>query len=213
MNHAFEQLVSFCPIEQRYVASCYPLPDRPGFDACLNWRRTFSEYVRQNLESVTTSVGELAEPFPHLSRLALQGMFNSVSIQAYFEGLNFPEMANGVSYHNPNLYLFAAATVRHHAPPAILAPVLDHIAGCSVKPAILSSSRVIDYVGDQPQLINRDFLQHDTAVTDYVLVHGFATNGAHQAIRYLQPNEFDRFRHWFVARQQSKTNPFRRTDF
>lgn len=200
-------MINFSPIEQRYVASCYPLPDRPGIASCLDWRKTFTHYAR-NLQEVAVAIAQLAEPFPHLARLALEGVFNRQSIQSYFEGLEFPEKGEGLKAHNPNLYLFAISTMRAKLPEEILRSVLAHVDGCSVKPACLSRKSVMGYDGEKTdQPIDVAFLSHDPPISDCVLVHGCSQNG-HQAIRYITPAEYQRFQAWFHARQQSKLNPF-----
>jgi hypothetical protein len=200
---------TFLPIEQRYVASCYPLPDRPGIEACLDWRGHFAQAANQNQKQLVVSVAQLVEPFPHLARLILAGAFKKMSIQEYFEGLRFPEQASGFSYHNPNLYLFATSTARRKPPNHVLRPVLDHINGCSVKPARISTSTVANYLNESVNPIDLSFLNHDPNPSDYVLVHGFNHSGHHQAIRYITPKEYQHYQSWFTARQRSRHNPFR----
>lgn len=201
--------LEFSPIEQRYVASCYPLPDRPGIAACLDWRVTFTQYALQ-LQRTSVAITQLIEPFPHLAQLALKGQFTKSPIQAYFEGLEFPETANGIDCHNPNLYLFAGKIARHNQQNHVLAAVLDHVSGCSVKPVYLPDTTMTDFAGTRQVALNTQFLQLDSDPTKFALVHGFDQQNRHQVIRYITPIEYHRFKDWFLARQRSPHNPFQK---
>lgn len=204
--------LQFSPIEQRYVASCYPLPDRDGFAACMDWRTTFSQLADQQ-QNAAVEIAQLAEPFPHLTRLALSNVFGAISIQEYFEGLDFPETTSGLVYHNPGLYLFAKSIARksnnHPAMRAALLSALDHVSGCSVKPALYSDGIVMDYSGVwKKENISVDFLKHDKTTDNYLLVHGKTHSGAHIGIRRIDKETFDIFSQWFLKRAESRENPF-----
>lgn len=211
MQKEADQL-NFSPIEQRYVASCYPLPDREGYAACMDWRSAFAAMAEKHHDA-TVELSQLAEPFPHLTRLALTRMFRSISIQDYFEGLDFPETSRGLVYHNPGLYLFAKRVARtsnkNPAMRSALLSVLDHVSGCSVKPALLSEGLVMDYSGVwKKEALLVDFLKHDAAANDYLLVHGKTHTGAHIGIRMIDTETFEAFTRWFHQRAYSKENPF-----
>jgi hypothetical protein len=162
--------------EQRYVASCYPLPDRDGIEECLYWKGVFADFVAKRQEQAWVAISKLSRPFPHLARLGVQGYFEKVPIQNYFEGLS-------EGSHNLNLYLFGVNLGRKiksmpvETRRQVLLPVLDHVNGCAAKPANLETNQVWTYksvesarfdeelidTGSRPSLGDRSWLKRGQA--------------------------------------------------
>ncbi|MCX8008634.1 MAG: hypothetical protein N3A54_02925 [Patescibacteria group bacterium] len=213
-HEQYEGSVRFSPIKLRYVASCYPFLDRIGVQAC----QVKSSWIRENLLrdpsfSCEFSHEDIAEPYPHLARLLQSGVFQHISPQQYFEGLEFPFRENTIVFHNPGLYLFAKSSLRKGLPGEVFQSIFDHIEGCSVKPARCidrTTAIVTAYSGDIEAMIDLSLLSCDSPTSRFILVHGFSSDSVHCGIRYVTKDEYERFCEWFKERQLSKENPFRR---
>lgn len=202
----FHDVLTLSPIEIRYVASCHPFSDRPGIEACRSMSGCLRSYVVSSPQaSLTVSLADIAEPYPHLTRLARSGLFQKISPQAYFEGVSFPSAESSLVFHNPGLYLFAKRAIRQRLPPEVLRSIVDHIDGCSVKPAYRDEhSRWIQTTYGSTRLIAVDlsFLTHDDHSTPFLLTHGYAADGNHCAIRYISEEEYNMFHAWFMERER-----------
>lgn len=187
------------PLEQRYLSTCYPLPDRPFYDEVSKWK----EFLRWNsIEDKDLELSdELLRVFPHIGRLYMNGLFNRRSIQSYFEGIDLDS-------HNMRMYLFAKRAARN-IPPDILSSILSHVKTCSVKPADMSTSTIWSYDGVYHGEIDLSYFNL-TLGGFYVFVHGANGSDIDIAIRQITKEEFDLLRNWYEERQKSKENPFLR---
>jgi hypothetical protein len=197
-------------LDQSYIATCYPLPNREGLDQCIDWKTKLKHSVLA-ASSINLSADDLRAPFPHLYRLLQEGYFDSTTIQDYFEGTNSGS-------HNQNLYLFAKAVYRRlkRAPEPvieeILFPVLNHINGCAVKPAnlddhtIWSFGKIITTTD-----INQNYFGNHPAQR-FALVHGIE-NGQHIIIRSISEDEFSAYSSWYTSHFKSNGNPFSELNF
>lgn len=186
------------PIEQRYIATCYPLPDRPFLDEANEWKERLKESSLKN-EDIEVAANDISRAFPHIGMLYRRGFFDERSIRSYFE-------ATDQESHNMRMYLFAKSVARKHPPEHILLGVLDHVEHCSVKVADLDSSTLWSYGGPYQCTLDTDYFNLSPN-SNWVLVHGKNKNGV-IVIRDILEDEFERFRRWFEERQSSSRNPF-----
>jgi hypothetical protein len=193
---------------QEYIATCYPLPDRPGLEDCEVWKGKLIKSF-QTGEEVEIRIPDILLAFPHLAGLAAKGFFETTSVSQYFERLE----EEGA--HDKNLYLFAKRVYRNLKPFAekqarkIMLSVLDHANGCAVKPADLALGTVWNFGGTINQEIDQDYFG-DKIGERYILVHGQSRVGP-VAIRSLMEEEFQRYVSWFEKIQKSKDNPFNKS--
>ncbi|MEM7816694.1 MAG: hypothetical protein QXZ20_02145, partial [Candidatus Aenigmatarchaeota archaeon] len=132
--------VTLNPIEQRYIATCYPLKDRPYYEDALRLRETFRYYAIKN-ETIEIDVNNIALAFPHLARLITEGFFKERTIQSYFEGIDDKS-------HNMRNYLFAKARMRDKLPEHVLFDILHHVECCSVRPCYVKDNLILSYGGE-----------------------------------------------------------------
>ena len=185
------------PIEQRYIATCYPLPDRPGIEYVEEWKERMRQSSLEG-KAVEIPVDRICAPFPHVGSLCEKGFFETTGVQEYFEGL-------GEGSHNMRMYQFAKRVARNRLPDEILKGVLEHVDGCSVKPARMSDSTVWSFSGPRKARIDRDYFGHQEC--EYGLLHG-KNRGMLVLIRGITQEEFEKYRSWFEDRAKSKTSPF-----
>lgn len=203
-----ERSVVLSPLEQRYVASCYPLPDRPGLDSCNLWKARLRQSAGDG-GMVEIKAREIGMAFPHLAMLIMQGKFQGIeTVQGYFESLK----EGGLS-HNLNLYKFAksvgraAKSMEKEEYAERLVPVMDHVNGCAVKPADLSGNKVWTFGGFEESGIDSHYFGNDKFCR-YALVHGVNEEGLPVAVRPIDASLFAVYRNWYEGRWKSKDNPF-----
>jgi hypothetical protein len=196
MKKSSSEKIILTSIEQRYISTCYPLPDRPFLDKAYYWKGILRKNVKNN-QNLELSFNDLGLAFPHIGLLYLQGFFEKRSIQSYFEGLDKKS-------HNMRMYLFAKKIYRKNFPEIL--DVLSHIEYCSVKPADLNSEKIYSYGMVYEYPIDTKYFDINFK-NDFVLIHGKSENGL-IAIRDITKEEFERFADWFRERQKSKDNPF-----
>lgn len=194
------------PIEQRYIASCYPLKDRAYYEEALKMRNIFRELANKN-EKIEIDLSTIALAFPHLSRLYIEGFFNNRTIQSYFEGIDDKS-------HNMRNYLFAKARMREalkikEYPWEIMKYVLEHVEYCSVKPCYVEENLIISYCGELKDEIDKNYFSlADDQESCFAFVHGRSEKGS-ILIRYVTKDEFENLLEWFEKRYESKENPFK----
>lgn len=190
------------PIEQRYLASCYPLKDRSWYDEALRWREIFRNYAKSN-SNVEIEVISIAKAFPHFARLCIEGFFIDRTVQNYFEGTDEKS-------HNMRNYLFAKSRKREKLPKEILEEMLEHVEYCSVRPVSLRDRIVFSYGGPREEEIDTEYFGIDLVhESDFAFVHGRSNKGS-ILIRGVSEEEFKNLVKWFEERQKSKDNPFRK---
>lgn len=189
-------------VEQRYIATCYPLKDRPYYEEALKWRERFREYAKMN-KTIEIDANEIKLAFPHLARLIIEGFFENRTIQSYFEGVDEKS-------HNMRNYLFAKSRMREKLPQEILSDILLHVEYCSVRPCDLRNNLVISYSGEREENIDKYYFDGDSLLdANFAFLHGKSENGS-VVIREVTKEEFDILAKWFKERQKSRENPFRR---
>jgi hypothetical protein len=194
------------PLEQEYIATCYPLPDRPGLDSCAAWKGKLTESAKTG-EKIELLVPEISLAFPHLASLAIKGYFEKNSVQQYFEGL----LQEGA--HDTNLYLFAKRVAKNlkgsDDPNAqkVLASVLDHANGCSVKPVDLEKGKMWTFAEVVDASVDQKYFGVNIGQR-FVLAHGISEIGP-VAIRELTVDEFKIYTSWFEKLHKSPRNPFK----
>ena len=194
------------PLEQEYIASCYPLPDRPGIEDCNRWKEELKVTISQG-KQIDLFVSDIKSAFPHLAGLGNKGYFTEISVQEYFEGLDKD------GSHNKNLYLFArnlTKALKKSPDPdkarEILSAVLDHVDGCSVRAGDLTSGKVWSFRGINQEEVDQEYF--NTRIGQrFVLMHGVSSIGP-IAIREISPLEFESYTKWFEKIQKSPRNPF-----
>ena len=196
MKRSLSEKIILTPIEQRYISTCYPLPDRPFLDKVEYWKRILREGSK-NDKNLEISLNDLGLAFPHIGMLYIQGFFDERSIQSYFEGIDEKS-------HNMRMYLFAKKIYRKKFPQTL--NVLSHIEYCSVKPAELETEKIYSYGMIYNYPVDTEYFGMRFK-NNFVLVHGRSENGL-IAIRDITEEEFERFTKWFEERQKSKDNPF-----
>jgi len=196
MKNSFSEKIILTPIEQRYISTCYPLPDRPFLDKVEYWKRILREAAKNN-KNLEVSLHDFSLAFPHIASLYLKGFFNERSIQSYFEGIDEKS-------HNMRMYLFAKKMYRNNFPKIF--DVLLHIEYCSVKPADLETEKIYSYGMVYNYPIDVDYFGFYPE-NNLILLHGKSERGL-IAIRELTKKEFKIFVSWFEERQKSKDNPF-----
>jgi len=199
--------IRLTPVEQRYIASCSPLPDRIFYDEAIKWKEIMRKSAIDD-KLMEVPVIELTKPFPNITRLYFQGLFKNRSVQSYFEGIDSQA-------HNLRMYSFAKKIERNGFLQNMVPDVLAHVELCSVKVADLVESRVWSYTGiyrggDNNFLIDTDYLKVHP-ITDYVFVHGKSEKGL-IAVRSAKEHEVEIMKEWFERRQRSSKNPFFRHD-
>jgi hypothetical protein len=197
MKKFLREKIILTPIEQRYISTCYPLPDRPCLDKVEYWKRILRESAK-NDKNLEISFNDFGLAFPHIGILYLQGFFDERSIQSYFEGIDEKS-------HNMRMYLFAKKMDRKRSPQIL--NVLLHIEYCSVKPADLENQKIHSYGMNYDYPIDTGYFSDMQLKNNFVLVHGKSKKGL-IAIREITKEEFEIFSNWFEERQKSKENPF-----
>jgi hypothetical protein len=192
-------------LEQEYIATCYPLPDRPGLESCAIWKEKLAKVVPAKKE-VDLSVPEIALAFPYITGLARRGYFESTTVQEYFEGLSDDVM------HDRDLYIFARNVSNnlkgkdHPQITKVIESVLDCANGCSVKPVDLTKGKMWTFGGITDVNVDQDYFGSKIGER-LVLVHGISDVGP-IAIRELTQDEFDKYTKWFDKTQKRSDNPF-----
>jgi len=198
MDYKTGSVIVLTPIEQRYISTCYPLPDRPFYNEALFWKNKLRESSVKD-EDIEVPFEDIGKAFPHICRLYKEGFFDERSIQSYFEGVDDKS-------HNMRMYLFAKRVARGKRPELALINVLRHVEACSVKPADLRRSLVWSYGAVRRSLIDTEYF-NSSPQSDLVFVHG-RSNGGEVVVRDVSEEEFERLKSWFEERQKSKENPF-----
>jgi hypothetical protein len=192
-----ESEIILTPLEQRYISTCYPLPDRPFIKEANKWKERLRK--TQEMGNILLSLEEIGKAFPHIGMLYKIGFFEKRSIQSYFEGLD-------EKGHNTRMYLFAKKCERSKIPKEMLLGVMLHVEHCSVRIAETKNSKICSYLGEYEYPIDLNYFGNGFS-NEYVIVHGKSEKGA-IAIRDLSRDEFDVYKKWFEERQKSKSNPF-----
>ncbi len=185
------------PIEQKYIATCYPLPDKPFLDEANKWKEILRE-TSSNGEDIEVSVNDIGRAFPHIGTLYQRGLFNKRSVRSYFEGTDQES-------HNMRMYLFAKNIARKQPPEHIVLKVLHHVECCSVKVADLDSFIIWSYGMTYTFPLDTDYFGIKPR-SNRVFVHGKSERGM-VVVRDVSEEEFEKFRSWFEERQSSD-NPF-----
>ncbi len=191
--------IELSPVVQKYMASCYPLPDRPFINETEEWKTRLQD-LQRGKKHLNLPVAKIARAFPHLGKLHLKGFFDHRSIQSYFEGTD-PQS------HNMRMYLLAKRMARDGVPEVVMQSILEHIETCSVKVAqIIKKSdhrthgRVWSY--GSTYLADLDTESLNPAIrTSNVVVHGRSDRGL-TVIRDAGP-AFEPLKEWFIERQQN----------
>ncbi|MEM5870677.1 MAG: hypothetical protein QW758_01850 [Candidatus Aenigmatarchaeota archaeon] len=201
--------VTLNPIEQRYIATCYPLKDRPYYEEALRAREIFRDYAIKN-ETIEIDLNNIALAFPHLARLIREGFFKERTIQSYFEGIDDKS-------HNMRNYLFAKSRMRDKLPENVLFDILHHVEYCSVRPCYLKENIIFSYGGEVKDDIDKYYFslsigqesfQVENREYEFAFLHGRSEKGS-IFVRYVSKEEFENLLKWFEERWKSKENPFR----
>ncbi len=190
--------ITLTPLEQRYISTCYPLPDRPFIDEVHEWQERLRISSTKG-ESIVAVVADIGRVFPHVGRLCREGFFDERSIQSYFEGID-------PLSHTMRMYLFGKRVARKQPPEHILLAVLHHIEHCSVRVADLNTSTVWSYGMTYQYPLDIHYFNLN-ARSSRVLVHGKSNKGV-IVVRDASEEEFEKFSSWYEERQSSNTNPF-----
>ncbi len=186
------------PLELRYLATCYPLKDRPGIDEANRWKALARDRAGRT-ETRELPLRDIALAFPHVCGLAIKGFFEMRSVQDYFEGLDQES-------HIMRLYLFARSAARKSTPEHLMLGILQHTEGCSVRIADASAGKVWGFGGIYALPINTQYFSQPV-IGRYMLVHGHEQGHA-VAIRAVSDPVFQVYSGWFEDRHKSKDNPF-----
>ncbi len=198
MSHKIRLIAKFTPIEQRYLSTCYPLPDRPFYDEAMVWKENM-RYLSMKNETIDVSLRHIVKAFPHLGALYVKGLFDKRTVKSYFEGTDQDS-------HNMRMYLFAKSAYRKGLPEKALLDVLEHVEACSVKPADLRNSLIYSYGDNYHSQLDTEYLDI-VPESDFVFVHGRSPDGE-IVIRDVMEEKFEALREWFDKRKESKSNPF-----
>lgn len=191
--------IELSPTVQKYMASCYPLADRPFINEAEQWK-THLQDLQLEPKTIELPLLKIARAFPHLGKLKLKGFFDRRSIQSYFEGTD-PDS------HNMRMYLLAKRMARDGAPPEVMDSILEHIETCSVKVAQISGKsddktfgRVWSYGGTYHAELDTQSL-NPTIRSPEVFIHGRSDRGL-MVIRDAGP-AFEPLKEWYIERQQN----------
>ncbi len=185
-------------LEQKYVSTCYPLPDRPFLAEAMHWKEVYRRASAQN-EVLRVPLRDVARAFPHFGRMYYQGLFNKMSVQEYFESITQDS-------HTMRNYLFAKNVAKNNPPEDILRSVLHHITGCSVRVARTTDSMIWSFGGTYEAKLDLLYFG-EQEYGEYVFVHGMSENGA-IVIADAPEDKFRTLKEWYEARQAKSKNPF-----
>lgn len=179
-----ELRITLTPIEQRYVATCYPLPDQPNHDIVIYWKAKLTLSARANMP-FAAHIKNLTQPFPDLARLVKDGFLTSRSVQSYFEGLD-------EASHNARLYTFATNAMKNSIPQHILESMLSHVRNCMT--TVGHGGLITSPFGECQEQVD----QETFGITgEYLLLHGKSKKG-HVAIRAISEEDYTAFQQYFV---------------
>ena len=197
--------IRLSPLVQRYISTCYLLPDHAHAVEVEHWK----ERLRSSCnECITVNLEEIATVFTHVGRLLREGNVSGEQLDSYFEGL-------GNGSHNLRMYQLFTKLQRRRSRmdekilpqyDAVLEGVLEHIEGCSVRPAFLRSSLVFGYRGPCTEPIDEEHFKN-TNYDNRVFVHGRSGKGA-VVVRSANEQEFEAFVSWWTARAASVAKRF-----
>ncbi len=195
--------ITLNPIEQKYIGTCYPLPDREGIKECSLWKQELKRnYDGNNREF---DIEKLKTPFPFI--YAFFTAHPQKMIQDNFEALD-------ENSHIRKLYAKATHTkinldVLEKNPAAKLAylKLLEHYEGCAVKVADLGQRLIWGYGGIYHTKIDENYFEKIKG--RYAIIHGKSDNGL-IVIREISEDEFRMYKTVFEEIQQRDNNPFRK---
>lgn len=191
--------IRLTPVEQRYIASCSPLPDRIFYDEAIKWKEILRKSAIDD-KLMEVPVTELTKPFPNITRLYFEGLFKTRSVQDYFEGAD-------IKSHNLRMYSYAKKALK--LPEIELLAVLSHIEQCSVRIAWAETDNlatVFSYKNNYGIELDKEYLDIHP-VTECVFIHGKSEKGA-IVVRGAEDFEVKEVMDWFENIQKNPKNPF-----
>ena len=91
--------IKLTPVDQRYIASCSPLPHKSNYAEAMRWKEILRKSSMADKEK-WIPISEFRVPFPKIYVLHKAGVFDDRSVKSYFEGTD----REG---HNEVLYNYA----------------------------------------------------------------------------------------------------------
>jgi hypothetical protein len=190
--------IKLTPIDQRYIASCSPLPHKSNYAEAMRWKEILQKSSMADKEK-WIPISEFRVPFPKIYVLHKAGVFDDRSVKNYFEGTD----REG---HNELLYDYAKDAAKRNDPD--LPGILAHIEQCSVRIAHIEDNlaTVFSYRDNYAINLDKEYLGIHP-VTDHVFIHGKSEKGA-IVIRGIEDYEAEDMIQWFEELQKSPDNPF-----
>lgn len=195
--------ITLTPIEQKYIGTCYPLPDRQGINECNIWKNKLQkDYSGKNIEF---DLDEFKTPFPFIYTF-LTTKQNS-KIQKRFEGISDDSHIKKLYNKAENIKIKLDIIQQNLSAKNAYLKLLEHYEGCSVKVADLEKNLVWGYGGIYNVKIDKNYFEKIEG--KYAILHGKSENGL-IAIRNITLNEFNVYIKVFEKIQNSENNPFKR---
>lgn len=191
------------PIEQKYIGTCYPLPDRIGLELCNIWKNKLKTNYKN--EDIKINLNELKIAFPFIYNFLTTN--KSGSIQNRFEGISEDSHLKKLYIKAENIKIKIEILEKNLEGKKAYLKLLEHYEGCGIKVADLERNIVLGYGGDYNVKIDKNYFEEITG--RYVIIHGKSQNGL-IVIRTITKSEFDLYAKILKDIQNRTNNPFKK---
>jgi len=210
MNPPYSKPYLLNETEIKYVATCYPLPDRPGLCECEEWKKKLRQHLNSNNKTFEISSSEIRIPFPFLAKFINDGFFEKRSFQNYFEDTD--ELSHNEDNYQFILQIFNGKDLSKlsQEPKNALLKVLEHVLGCTIRIYDRVENKEWNLFGciDNPKIDFNHFANSIKNTGNYYFLHGKSETGS-IVIREINQTEFLKYKSWLDSKIKLKNeNPF-----